>query len=437
MPIKSVRALAQDLLDSTPQDLWRKLWYLWYQSAEPVVEVLGAEQLVNLLEHADPKVQESAETWLFLSGADEVFDRAIERGLVTPASTRSMHRSWGRRFAERMRSRLSYEQLAQALDLGSLSYVIRQRPQDLAAYARNLDQAMRAVTSTRDETFNTGYCEQTLKAILSQEHQIGEGWVRLAVGQRGARSSPLIQSCHMVLEPLCEVLLETAPAQGVELFQTLAVQCRHASTIDYPTGVDVLALTLFRVPRSEHADLLLREWLDGCITDKNLFELALAASAVRNDERLGELIQQDLSSPVLMKRAVALTLSGFAVHGSQPAALLESVELHPEGWLYEVRRLARWHLDRDRWTQEWFHRFATSPNVEGAFAAFRLFLRCVDRRYWTWKEDALRSARLETSRKRYLEFSRDGSTGQLRRTKKNSRSASLGTQLTRIRSTPG
>ena len=407
MPPKALRILAQSLLESPLQDLWRKLWFLCYQPAGPVVAVLGAEQLVDLLEHADREIRSIAEEWLFLSGSDEVFDLAIERGLVVPQTTRFMHQRWGRRFAVRMRSRLPYERLARAFDLGSLSYVIRERPQDLNAYARDLDQAVRAVTSTRDETFKTWFCEQTLKAILSQDRPVVEGWVLLAVRQRDAWPSPLIESCHMMLESLCEVLLETVPEQGEELFETLMAQRRHAKTIDYPTRVDVLALTLFRLPRSEHADRLLHEWLDDCITDKNLFELALAASAVGNDDRLGKLIQQGISSPVLVKRAAALTLAGFAVHGSESAALLESAQFHPEGWLCEVQRLARWRLDRDRWAQEWFRRFTTSSNVEEAFAAFRLFLLCVDRRYWTWRDPVVKDARSRSDRRRYLAVSRD------------------------------
>lgn len=406
LSVEQVRMLAHSLLTSTAGDLKRKLAFLWFQPAEPVVEALGAERLVELLDYPDSEVSTITHRWLFRSGADEVLDLAIERGKINPSTTRAMLQFWGRWFAVRMRSRLPYETLARAIDLGSLSYVVRKRRQDLAAYTRDLDSAFRGVTSFGDETLKTDFCKETFQAIARQEPEVARGWARLAIEQRDARS-PLIEVSHMMLETLCEVLLDTDPVQGVELFQTLIDRRRHARTVDNPTGVDVLSLTLFRAHPSAHVETLLRAWLDNCTTDKALFELALAASAVRKPERLSSLVQQQLSSSVPVVRAVGLTLAGFAVHGSQPAALLDSVHFHPEGWLHEVQRLARRHLERDRWAQEWFRRFVARHDTDEAFAAFRLFLRCVDRRYWVWKDEVLKGTRLSQERQRYLAVNHD------------------------------
>lgn len=401
-----VQTLAQSLFKSTPRDLQRKLWYLWYQPAVPVVEVLGAELLVSLLDHPDPVTQNIARHWLFRSGSDEVFDLAIECNQITPALTQFMRQSWGRWFAVRMRSRLSYETLSRAIDFGSLSYIVRKRPRDLAFYTRDLDRAIKNAVRTESEIFETGFCKETLRSILKRDPQVVEDWIQLAIGQRDPWSS-LMESCHMIFELLCEILLEKDPARGSELFQALLSYRSHARTVEAPTGVDVLALTLFRVPRSRHVETLLDEWLDDCITDKDLFELALAASAVRNEQRLEELIRQRLSSAIPVERAVAIALAGFAVPGSQSAAILESIQLHPEGWLHKIREQARRHLYRNRWAQRWFRRFAASPNTEESFAAFRLFLRCVDRRYWIWKDDVLEGVRLSPKRRQYWAINRD------------------------------
>ena len=427
LPTKDLKSLAQGLLASSQRDLRRKLWYLWYQPAAPVVEVLGVERLVSLLDYPNQEIRSIAENWLFRSGCDEAFDLAIERGIVTPALTRNRRRLWGRWFAVRMQSRLPYATLAQAIDLGSLSYVVRRRPGDLAPYVRDLDRAVRDSASTRDENLETGYCKKTLQAVVKLVPQSVNDWVRLASEQRGERSSPLIESCHMMLESLCEVLLETNQEQGVELFQTLLAQRQHARTVDHPTGVDMLALTLFRIPRSKHSQVLLREWLDTCSTDNTLFELALAAAAVHKDERLAELIQEGLSSSIPVKKAAALVLAGFSVHGSRSATLLESVQLHPEGWLHAVQDRARRCLDRDRWAQEWFRRFAISQSTEESFAAFRLFLRCVDRRYWIWKNDVIRSA--NSVRRRYWEVNRDSIEEAIEKNEKGREKHFLGEEI--------
>lgn len=398
------RSLARGLLESKPRNLRRKLFYLSYQPAAPVVEVLGAERLVGLLVHKDQEVQEITRSWLFWSGSREVFDVAIEHGEVTPHWTQSMHQSWGGTLRIPTRSQLPYDTLARSIDLGSLSYVIHNRNRDLPSYIRDLDQALRSSATAEDETLKSSFSKETLRAITRRSPEVVDEWVNLAVDPG---NKYLVRFCHMMLESLCEALLDTDPEKGGGLFHRLVDQRRHVGTVDNLLEVDVLALTLFRVSQSEHVESLLREWYTDCTKDKALFELALAASAVHNDERLSALIQQNLSSPVPVKKAAALALAGFAVHGMRAATLLESVEVHPEGWLHEIRKWARQHLERDRWGQEWFRRFVESPSTEESFAAFRLFLRCVDRRYWIWGNDILKRTRLKSGRRIYLAANRD------------------------------
>lgn len=42
--------------------------------------------------------------------------------------------------------------------------------------------------------------------------------------------------------------------------------------------------------------------------------------------------------------------------------------------------------ERNAWAKHWFRRFLAPPNDIEAWAAFRLFLRCVDQRFWLWYE---------------------------------------------------
>jgi hypothetical protein len=402
---EDIRGLAQGLFESSPHILQRKLWFISYQPIAPVLEVVRAERLVALLDHPDPVTSHIAQDWLFRSGSDEIVDLAIECGKVTPAMTQAVRQRWGRGFAVRMRSRLPYEMLSRAIDLGSLSYIVEKRHGDLEVYIRDLDAAVRNSENGRADALKTGFSTTTLRAIVRRSPEVVDSWVQLAVKQEDAWS-PLLRSCHMMLESLCDVLFEAGPGRGGELFRALLDERRHARTTDYPTGVDVLMLTLFRVPWREDTKLALREWLDNCKTNGDIFEVALANSAICKDGRLSELIREDLSSSVPVRRAVALFLSGFSTSGSVSADLIDSVEFHPEGWLHEVRSSARWHLDRDRWAQEWFRRFATSKGLEESFAAFRLFLRCVDRRYWTWRGHVLGTVRLKANRRRYLNVNR-------------------------------
>jgi hypothetical protein len=425
---KDLKILARGLSDSPPDEIKRKLWFLWYQDVKPVVQGIEVERLMDLLDHADPEIQHIASEWLFLHGTGEILDLAVRRGAVTPSWTQSSRQEWGGVSAGHMRSRLPYERLSNAIDLGSLSYMIRRRSQDLERYTHDLDRAIQAAARAENRTLATGFCFETLRRIVKREPDVVKGWIRLAVADQDPRS-PLFRSSHMMFEALCEVLLEVDPAQGELLFKALLEHRRNARTVDNTTGVDVLALALFRVPRSEQSEALLREWLGSCMTDKALFELALAGLTGHRDERLCDAIRQGLSFRSPVKRGAALMLAGFAADGLS-GALLESVQLHSEGWLYVVRDLARRHRDRDRWAQEWFHRFATKPDIEESFAAFRLFLRCVDRRYWTWKDSVLGSARMRPSRLWYLKGNRDQIDKAIKENEKDLEKRFLGYEIT-------
>ena len=79
--------------------------------------------------------------------------------------------------------------------------------------------------------------------------------------------------------------------------------------------------------------------------------------------------------------------------------------------------------------EEWFRRFTTRPDTEGAFAAFRLFLRCVDRRYWVWRGRIVEDARLSAVRRRYLAVSRDEIERAIKENEKDLEKRFLGTEI--------
>ncbi|MCW5208171.1 hypothetical protein VU11_05885, partial [Desulfobulbus sp. US2] len=47
--------------------------------------------------------------------------------------------------------------------------------------------------------------------------------------------------------------------------------------------------------------------------------------------------------------------------------------------------------ERNQWAHHWFERFVNHEEKLQAWAAFHLFLRCVDRRFWLWGEKVISS----------------------------------------------
>jgi hypothetical protein len=217
----------------------------------------------------------------------------------------------------------------------------------------------------------------------------------------------IIVKFRMMFEALCEPMLKVDPERGSALIRALLAKRNRGRTVDNPTGTDVLVITLFKASQNAHVRDLIDEWLRQSTTDKALFDFALAAAVVKKSERLAELVRRGLRSSIPIEVATALTLAGFSTYGSEPAELIRSIQLHPEGWLHEVRRLALRHLERDRWAQEWFRQFVVRTDAEGSFAAFRLLLRCVDRRYWVWKKSVIDGGRLTEGKRRYLSINQE------------------------------
>ncbi len=399
LPENIVETIGESLLTCHSQEVERKLLFLWMQSAGSLVKAVGPEKFVTLL--SDPNLASFAIEYVVRVRTTEVLDLSVRGGLLTPSWTQSISRG---RIILPERSELPYETLARSIDLGSLSHLIQHRPADLSLYASDLNQAFQSVHSQSDR-LKANFSKQTIADIWRTHREIVVSWLIILEDER--RAAKLVRPCHMLLEPLAEALLELEPLAGLRLFRTLLRHRREAYTVDYATGVDVLAFILFSIPRNQYSDELLREWLDSCRTDKDLFELSLASLASKADGRLLDLVRERLTSPKPLERAAAIMLSGFVGHQPKSIAFLDSFKLHELGWLCKVRAHARQHLSRDGWAQEWLRRFALSPNTDEAFANFRLFLCCTDRRYHVWGSDILQDTKLSGERLLYATVQQD------------------------------
>jgi hypothetical protein len=103
-------------------------------------------------------------------------------------------------------------------------------------------------------------------------------------------------------------------------------------------------------------------------------------------------------------------LAGLGPHDVVVAEHLENREPSTPSWLNAVVEHAQAELRLDARARHWFRVFLSSPSREESWAAFRLFLRCVDRRWWLWKNHELYDARNEPDlqvRIRHLVLNRD------------------------------
>ena len=183
---------------------------------------------------------------------------------------------------------------------------------------------------------------------------------------------------------LCEALLIHNPERGVKLWRILrtTLETRYYGTAD----VEDLLHMVFRVPDSPDVIALRRELIElkNCHTDRDLFDIVIAASYNGKTEWIDALICEDQASPLIWRQRRAITLAGFTPNNQLPVA-----GAWPEGEMKTVHSSLRWKSARQRWieacAQHWWKAFLDASDPAQAYAAWVLFLHSADRRIDTCK----------------------------------------------------
>ena len=138
---------------------------------------------------------------------------------------------------------------------------------------------------------------------------------------------------------------------------------------------------VFRVPDSAEVVALREELIDTkyCKTDRDLFNLALAASHNGKIDWLKAMIERDQSSEIAWHRYRAIALSGFTTNNDLPI-----VDAWPEGRLTSDHARLNYRAARRRWREAcacyWWQTFLDASDQEQAYAAWILFLHSADPR---------------------------------------------------------
>ena len=271
---------------------------------------------------------------------------------------------------------VSHEQIKRALD--------RKTAED--AWQMVHKQVVELYDSERqrgNHWINSSFRFGNLKEVLRQDDQIWRQWLESVLSGKpeGRRQ---LAFCQGFYEKLCEALLEVEPEIGGQLFNSIIAD-NFTRIIDADTGIRTLNYSLFNAPDSSSVSDLKRAYYAKCTTDNDLFELALVAQECGQAEWLDALITELLESDRDYDKACGLQLLGFMDGENSGARIQRWISDHGRSWLMDVARNAFANNKRNEWAKVWFGRFEQLDGRLEAWAAFRLFLKCVDRRYWIWE----------------------------------------------------
>ena len=237
--------------------------------------------------------------------------------------------------------------------------------------------------------FSHSFRHDHLQDVVRLDKARWQAWIApvLAGGRDGRR---LLALCRGFYEALCVALLSSAPEAGLQLYQVLTAN-PTVTLRDKQTGLPTLLLGIFGVTDSPHAESIRMEVMEHSNSDLALLEVALLANAGGH----GEWLRKTANHWVAFSRAShpdydlarAVALLGFSCETQDGELLAQWQATHPDSWVRDVAQTALQNYRRNTWARRWFDRFLEREDRVHAWAAFRLFLRCADRRAWFWIPD--------------------------------------------------
>jgi hypothetical protein len=79
----------------------------------------------------------------------------------------------------------------------------------------------------------------------------------------------------------------------------------------------------------------------------------------------------------------------------------------PNNWRKGIINISLNRWQRNSWAKQWFNRFMNTTDRVMAWSYFRLFLRCLDRRLWLWKDNIIDNTSSDSSHQLYFSFFED------------------------------
>ncbi|MGR8935401.1 MAG: hypothetical protein ACU837_13570 [Gammaproteobacteria bacterium] len=249
-----------------------------------------------------------------------------------------------------------------------------------------------------------------LTEAIEAEPELVRRWVNLAINGNPETRVYLMRA-YTFYVALCETLLSMIDwhKEAAALYTALEMTTSPLNVVMPDTKLPRLYVVLMDSQRSTQILQLWENKLKQCCNDLELSDLVVAIRMANwgdSREWLKEVIATGLQSSLPFEQARALTLRGFFEDDAGAAWLSESI---PEEtwWLNQVLATAQTRVVAEHNARHWFQKFCEEPDLDCAWAAFRLFLHCTDKRCWLWLDNETNRARLSKAKSRFLRINRD------------------------------
>ena len=139
------------------------------------------------------------------------------------------------------------------------------------------------------------------------------------------------------------------------------------------------------------------------------------------------MIERDSNSTLPFYQARAATLLGFLDIEQTNAD--DASEDDDHCWLDDVEKSRRKNNHKEQHARHWFREFCVRQNPDEAWAAFRLFVACADRRCYLWMRLEIEIAPLSIAKRRFLALNDQSLSRHLKENEKKLKEVFLGCKV--------
>jgi hypothetical protein len=251
---------------------------------------------------------------------------------------------------------------------------------------------------------------EVLSQIIIQYPELIDKWLKpIDLSLDEAKREKIISLGSVFYQSLCAALFQQAHVRAIELYSFICEINLKLILHDSDTNICFLDSALFQIDRNLSNEAIWQKQLEDCRSDAELMEISISAQQGGKVTWLEHYADRKLTSDIPLNLCYGLTILGFIDTNFAHALLTKQVELQPDSWRRELAKLSLNRWQQNSWSKHWFKSFLQESNPDLAWSQFRLFLRCVDRRYWLWQKDLINdiSAQPHSHLSRNLEFLED------------------------------
>lgn len=281
--------------------------------------------------------------------------------------------------------------------------------------------------------FGHDFHHEELGKIDERYPDLVDEWIKAALKDTPQVNRYLRLSSSFYVALCISLLKKKEMEKALPLYWRLQDAGMRVKVVDYHTKMELIDLALFASPPT---DRLRKAWsskLEEANSDQKLLQVAVYAQHGEATNWFWTYINEGIRSTVPLIKARSIVLSGFFDDQKALDILDDILRNNGENtWITKLVEDSKHRWSRNIWAKHWYRLFLISDDDIVSWASFRLFLKCVDTRFWLWQNDfktEIAQLQKNIQRLRFLQDSLENIWGAIEKNEKEMVEKFLGQKI--------